>query len=102
MAVHDLPPPLSHFEENAPLLLSRIHAWLIGDVVAVLDDDRNLREQHEIRLRHSDGAQRSAAKGHWRRHISLREREVEARLEGDDGADISVLDGCAPAKPAAL
>src|SRR6266436_1951345 len=32
------------------------------------------------------GAQRSATERHGRRHISLGERKVEARLEGNDGA----------------
>src|SRR6266700_2641369 len=97
VAVHDITPPLSHFKEDTPLLLAWIHARLLGDVVAVINDDRYLREQHELRLRHCDGAQRSAAERHGRWHISLRERKVEARLKGDDGADIPVLDGRAPA-----
>src|SRR5438067_1037592 len=91
-AVHDIAPPLGHFEENAPLLLPRINTRLFGDVVAVINDYRYLREQHELRVSHCDGAQRSAAQSHRWGHIPLRERKVEARLEGDDGADVSVLD----------
>src|SRR5207302_11053524 len=83
MAVYDMPPPLGHFDKNAPLLLAGIHALLVGDIVAVIDDDRYLREEHELRLRHCDRAQCSAAERHRRWHISLGERKVEARLKGD-------------------
>src|SRR6478609_2011189 len=101
-AVYDIPPPSRHFEKNAPLLLTRIHARLLGNVVAVIDDDGYLREQHELRLSDGDGAERSAAEGHGWRRFSLGERKIKARLEGDDGADIPVLDGGAPAQAAAL
>jgi len=97
MAIYHIPPPPGHFEENPPLLLARIHARLLGDVVAVIDDDRYLREEHELRLRHCDRAQCSAAERHRRWHISLGERKVEARLKGDAGAHIPVLNGRAPA-----
>jgi hypothetical protein len=30
MAVHDVSPPLGHFEKDAPLLLARIHTRLAG------------------------------------------------------------------------
>src|SRR5437764_13830155 len=83
MAVNDITPPLGHFEEDTPLLLAWIHARLVGNVIAVVDDDWYLREHHEIRLRHGDGIQRSAAERHGRRHLSIGERKVEARLEGD-------------------
>jgi hypothetical protein len=43
VAVHNMPPPLGNFEENAPLLLAGIHARLVGDVVAVIDDDPYVR-----------------------------------------------------------
>jgi hypothetical protein len=59
MAVHDIPPPLSHFEEDSPLLLAWMNARLVGDVVAVIDDHRYLREQHEVRLRQGDGTRDS-------------------------------------------
>src|SRR4051812_21132301 len=101
-AVHDIPPPPGHFEKNTPLLLARIQARLFRDVVAVIDDDRYLREQQELRLTHGDGAQRSAPEGQRGRPLPLGKRKVEARLEGDDGADIPVLDSRAPAHPAAL
>ncbi len=80
IAVHDVPVPPGHFEKNAPLLLAWIHARLVGNVVAVIDDDGYLREQHEIRLGHGDRAERSVAEGHGRRHIPLGEWKVEARL----------------------
>src|SRR6202043_2280082 len=102
MAVHDIPPSLGHFEESAPLLLTWIQARFIGNVVAIIDDDWYLRELHEIGLRHRDGAQRSSSERHRRRDVALRKRKVEARLKGDDSADISVLNGRAPAWAAAL
>src|SRR5438445_11779616 len=92
MAIYHIPPPPGHFEENPPLLLARIHARLLGDLVAVIDDDRYLRERHEIRLGPGDGAQRSAAERHGQRHLSLGVGKVVARLKEDHGADITVRD----------
>src|SRR5206468_12125323 len=51
MAIHDIPPPLGHFEKDAPLLLAGIHARLVGNIVSVVNDDGYLCQQHEIRLR---------------------------------------------------
>src|SRR2546429_6907025 len=59
-------------------LFRSIHARLVGDIVAVIDDDRYLREEHELRLRHCDRAQCSAAERHRRseEHTS----ELQSRL----------------------
>jgi len=66
--------------KTATLTPSRSRSIGLWDVVAVIDDDRYLREQHEVRLRHFDRAQRSAAEGYGRRRLSLRERKVEPRI----------------------
>ena len=55
MAVHGIPPFSRHLKKDAPLLLAGIRAGLLGDVVAVVDDDRYLRERHELRLRSPRG-----------------------------------------------
>src|SRR4051794_37952285 len=102
MAVHDIPPLLRHLEENTPLLLTRIGTRLLRYIVAVVDDYRHLRESCEFRISHCQRAQLSAAEGHGRGHISLREREIEPRLERDDGADLFVFQGRAPAWAATL
>src|SRR5688572_2731669 len=48
-AIHGVPPLPRHGLEDAPLLLARVRARLLRDVVAVVDDDRDLRELHEVR-----------------------------------------------------
>src|SRR4051812_35223742 len=102
MAVHHIAPSLRHFEENAPLLLPRIGARLLGNVVAVVDNDRYLCEPCELRISHCQRAQSSAAEGYGRWHISLGKWKVERRLERDDGANLFVFQGRAPAQAAAL
>src|SRR2546429_6444443 len=72
-------------------LFRSIHARLVGDIVAVIDDDRYLREEHELRLRHCDRAQCSAAERHRRWDISLGGREDEAPPKRDAGAHNPVL-----------
>jgi hypothetical protein len=80
MAVHEIPPLLGHFEKNSPLFLAGIRTRFVRDVVTVVDDNRYLRELHEIRLGRGDSSQRSAAERQGSGHVPLRERKVEARL----------------------
>ena len=84
------------------VVLARIRRRLLRNVVAVEDDDRDLRELHELRQRHADRLQRAAGARHRRRHFAFREDEVAARFIGNDGADISALDRGAPARAATL
>src|SRR5436305_3127646 len=99
---HDIAPFLCHFEEDAPLLLPRIDARLLGNIVAVVDNDRYLCEPCEFRISHRQRAQPPPAEGHGRRHVSLRKWKVERRLERDDGANLFVFEDRAPAQATTL
>src|SRR6266496_1651088 len=90
--VHRISPPPGDLEKHAPLLLARVHARLLGNVVAVVDDDRYLRELDKLREGHGWGSNLSAAEGNEWRRFPFGKRKVGARLEGDDAADVSVPD----------
>src|SRR5262245_5361092 len=100
--VHRVPPFPRHFQTSAPSILPRISDWFFGDEIAVIDDDGNFGEQHEFRQRYSHRRQRPTGTLNWRRYFAFRENKTAARFIRDNGADILVLDGRAPAEAAAV
>src|SRR6266542_5239174 len=102
MLVHRIAPLPRHLQTSAPSILSWICHWFFGYEIAVINDDRNFGEPHESSKWNSYRRQRST--GTWNRsgHFAFREDETAARFVRDDGADILVLDGCAPTEAAAV
>ena len=66
--------------EDTPLLLTGISAWLFRNVVAVVHDDRDLRELHEIREQNSGRSEHPAAKCHRRWCFAFGKDVVATRL----------------------
>jgi hypothetical protein len=58
MTVDCVPPLSRHLQPNTPAVLTWIIAWLVGDKVAVVDDDRNLGEFHELSHGNTNSRQR--------------------------------------------
>src|SRR5436190_17661386 len=100
--VHCVPPFPRHFQTSAPSILPRIRHWFFGDEIAVIDDDGNPGEQHEFRHWYSRRRQRPTGTLNRSGHFTFREDETAARFIRDNGADVLVLDGRAPAKAAAM
>src|SRR6185503_16817733 len=100
--VHRVPPFPRHLQSCAPSILPRIRRRFLRNEVAVIDDNWNPGEQHEFRHRYSNRRQRPT--GTWYRsgNFAFREDETAAWFIRDNGADVLVLDGRAPAKAAAV
>ena len=93
-------PILRQFHAHIPLVAALGAVWRVGDKVAEVDHNRDLREAAEgvgIGFHRGDVAE---AVFHYRRHFALREGEV-ARFVGHHGFDVGVLAGNQPAERAA-
>src|SRR3989442_9558486 len=102
MLVHRVPPFPRHLQTSAPSILPRICHWFFGDEIAVIDDDGNFGEQHKFSPGDSNPLQRPTGTLNRSGHFAFREDETAARLVGDDGTDILVLDGRAPSEAATV
>jgi hypothetical protein len=49
VTVHYISPRLRHLKEYAPLFLPGIFGRMVGNIVSVINDDRDFRERHKIR-----------------------------------------------------
>src|SRR6185295_10260893 len=102
MLVHCIAPLPSHLQTSAPSILPRICHWFFRNEIAVINDNRNFGEQHEFSKRDAHRRERSTSTWNWGGDFSFGKDEAAARLVGDDGADILVLDRCAPTEATAV
>ena len=47
-AIHSIPPKPCHCQTHAPFVLTRVCHWVVRNVVAIEDDDREFCKQHEL------------------------------------------------------
>jgi hypothetical protein len=102
MTVDGIAPESRHRESDTPVVLGRARGRLLGDIVAVVDDDRNLRELLEIGERHRHTFQRAIRTRHWCRHLAFGKDEAAAGFICHDPADVRVFHRGDPARAAAL
>gem|GEM_PF-3836672 len=102
MSIDGRSPFPRHLQANSPLVLSEVLRSLLRNIVAVVNDDRDPGELHEIRHRHANGLQIPELALHWRRDFAFRKNEVAARLIGDHCTDIGTLDDSVPPHSAAV
>src|SRR5262249_10555949 len=102
MSIHGVPPFPRHLQTHAPYILPRIRCRFLRNEITVVDNDGNLREQHEFSQRDSHCLQRPTGTLNRGGPFAFREYETAARFIGDNGADVLVLYCRAPAEAAAV
>src|SRR5690606_274599 len=99
VAIHDLLPLASHGGCRPPLVLTGIFARFVRDVVAVVDENRDARERHEICERNAYAADRATDVALGIRNLAFGKVKGAARLKRNDGLDPAIVDRGAPSHP---
>ena len=106
VTVDDLGEGVCHHRGRPPVVVVRVLRHFVGlrDVVAVVDDDRKLRQLQEVFKRHFIGLEvaEEAVVFDRRGDFALREGEAAARFVGGDALHMTALHADEPADAAAL
>ena len=102
MAVHRVDELTGHLPAHPPVVEPSDLVLLVGDVVAVVEDDRDARELLELlkRDRHAlEWPGRALQSG---RDLPFGEDEAAARFQPDDGAHVAIADRGEPRETAGV
>src|SRR6185369_1002048 len=102
MAIDCIGPLFGHGKSYAPTILTGIGYRFLENEIAVVDDDGDAGELHELDQRNPAAFERACGTGHGWRYLALREDEAASRLVGDDGPDTRILHRGQPTHAAAV
>lgn len=100
VAVHGLHKLASHLQAHAPVLVAEILGRRFGDIVAEIQNDRNLREPLELLHRNGSSGYTSGQPVDAFRHFALGKHET-SRFIRHDRLDLRVLHGSYPTRKSA-